>query len=380
VLFVQIQLHAGGSEKIVLELARHLDRSRFNIYSVSFSGGALEKSFSETCNGVFRIEKKNGFDPGALLKISRLIRENRIDVVNAHHYMPFFYSYPGAKMFHRRRLIYTEHSVPEVEGICSSMHRHLGNLMFHQTDAIVGVSEEIAERFKSAFPGHGGKTVTIPNGIDVKRFAACARRGRMRSEWGFLPEDFVIGCVANFRGVKNHLCLLRAFRLLSAAYSHLRLVLVGRGYPNDAENTEDQVKRYVRENHLDDRVLFTGYREDIPEILDSLNIFCLPSFSEGLPVSILEAMAARVPVVGSNVQGIREVLFPERTGLLFPPDDPDALARTMERLMKQSELRRDLSEHAFRYVCETHGLARWVATYEHLFERPLTKKGTPGWL
>ena len=366
-LFVMIDLAPGGSERVVLDLARNLDRALFNVYVAFFSGGALHSAFSEVCKQLFQVSKKHGFDPAAMLQISKIIHSNSVDVINAHHYMPFVYSYPGSKIFHKRRLIYTEHSVPEVEAIASNKHKHFCNVMFSNTDKVIGVSWEIADSFRKVFPIHSRKFANIANGIDIDRFATQVDRDEVRLQWGIRPEHFLIGTVANFRKVKNHNCLIRAFDKLSTIYPHTRLVLVGRGYPEDSENSEEEVRHLIEMYNLQDRVLLTGYREDIASILHMFDVFCLPSSSEGLPVSILEAMAARVPVVGSNVRGIKEVILPEETGLLFPSDDQSGLVQALERLIKDRGLGDRLRENAYVYISKTHGLGQWISAYERLF-------------
>jgi glycosyltransferase involved in cell wall biosynthesis len=368
ILFVLIQLAVGGSERVVLELTKHLDRSLFNVFVAFFSDGALRKSFNEACQEIFHIPKKKRFDLNAMLQISRIIRDRHIDVINAHHYMPFVYSYLGSKVMNKKRLIYTEHSVPEVEAMLASKHKHFCNLMLRKTDAVVGVSSEIEESLRKAFPIHTRKIKSIINGLDVDRFNAPINRNKVRLGWGILPEHFVIGNVANFRKVKNHACLIRAFGRLNAIYPNTRLVLVGRSYTGDGENSEEEVRHLIDGCNLQGRVILTGYQEDIPRILHMFDVFCLPSFSEGLPVSILEAMSSGVPVVGSDVGGIREVISDGKTGLLFPSNDDNTLAQTMEHLILRPDLRESISKNAFSYVSQNHGLKQWILIYQHLFQ------------
>lgn len=369
VLFVLPQLSAGGTERVVLDLARNLDGSSFSVYTAFFAAGALKGAFSEVCREIFHIPKKGGFDLQAMLKLSRIIHDNNIDVVNAHHFMPFVYSYPGSRIINRKALIYTEHSVAEVENI-DGRYKWLCSALLLNTYAVVGVSMGIAEAFRKRYPCHFRKVVSIPNGVDVKRFATHVNGDGARAEWGLLPEHFIIGTVGNFRNVKNHACLVRAFHRLSIAYPQVRLVLVGRGFRNDEENSEEVVKRLIESLDLQDRVILTGYREDIPSLLKSFDVFCLPSFSEGLPVSILEAMAAGTPVSGSDVKGIREVISHNGTGLLFPSNDDGVLAGALEELMKDRALRESLSKAAFEFVSHTHGIGRWVCRYQQLFQGP----------
>lgn len=366
VLFVMLQLSMGGTERIVLELARNLNEDFFDVYVASFAGGTLESQLRQICKEIFLISKKAGFDLNAMMQLSGIIDRENIHVVNAHHYMPFFYSFLGARVFRNAKLIYTEHSVAEVDMI-SNWHMHIFNSLLYRTNTVVGVSNEVSEAFRKKFPRHSGKFMSIPNGVDIERFSSRVERLDIRAHWGFSPEDYVIGTVANFRYVKNHVCLVRAFQRLSTVNPNARLILVGKGYPGDLENSEEEVRRLVAFHELEDRVVFAGYQEDIPSILQCLDVFCLPSFSEGLPVSILEAMAAGVPVVGSDVRGIREVVSHNETGLLFPVNDHDALAQQFIQLQNDRELSRKIIRSAFDFVCRNHGIARWTDTYEQLF-------------
>jgi glycosyltransferase involved in cell wall biosynthesis len=365
-LFVLIQISTGGTEKIVLDLARKLDRGSFNLYVAFFAPGALEAAFKEVFTDLFCIHKKAGQDLGAMLQLYRIIREKHIHVINAHHYMPFFYSFLGSKILSNRRLIYTEHSAAEV-GLISGAHRYYCDLMLRRTDRVVGVSNQIAEAFRARFPSHSGKILSIQNGVDIEQFSQTGVRNQIRTEWGLLPDHFVIGTVANFRKVKNHACLIRGFHRLNTQFPQTRLVLVGRSYPGDPENSENDVRALVRAFGLERRVVFAGYRDDVPGLLKSFDVFCLPSFSEGLPVSALEAMAAGVPVVGSEVTGLTEIISPGVTGLLFPCDDSESLFRALEVLVNTPETSATIRERAYAYVCRNHAVRKWVDTYDRLF-------------
>ena len=129
----------------------------------------------------------------------------------------------------------------------------------------------------------------------------------------------------------------------------------------------DEVKDLIHRLRLDDKVVMAGYREDVRQVLSNFDVFCLPSFSEGLPMSVLEAMAANVAVVGSDVRGNREALSHGETGLLFPSNDDGALSRALDDLVTNGGLRTALREKAFTFVSSVHGVDRWVSSYEHLF-------------
>jgi len=366
-LFVLIKVNMGGAERIVLDLVQMIDRSKFNIYLAYFEEGILVEDFRRICKETFCITKRSGFDPYAMFRIASIINKYSIDVINAHHYLPFFYSYLGSRVLHNRKLIYTEHSVPEVMTILTSKHNKIFRYMLRNIDRVIGISKEIGETFKNAYPKYSEKIQIIVNGVDVDRFTTNFNREDLRLKWGILPEHFVIGTVANFRKVKNHACLIRAVHQLSVSYPQLRVLLVGQGFAGDSENSECDVIELINLYGLQQKVIMTGYQKDIPNVLKTFDVFCLPSFSEGLPVSVLEAMAARVPVVASNVRGIKEVVSLNKTGVLFPSDNDNELAKSIEGLMRDVSVRESISIHAYDYVRKEHGLKQWVKAYERLF-------------
>jgi L-malate glycosyltransferase len=367
VLFVVIGLGLGGSERIVLDLAQHIDKSRFNIYLAYLSAGALIAPFSHACVSLFPLQKGRGLDFRPVLELRHIIKKYKIDVINAHHYLPFLLSFLANNMLLNNRLLfYTEHSVAEVDGL-SPRHAFSCRVAFFRTNGIIGVSEEITLLFRKKYPIHSARMICIPNAVDVSRFSIAAHRNNIRSDLGILSSHFVIGTVANFRKVKNHACLIKAFHRIAEAYPETRLLFVGRGFANAPEDSEKEIKRLIKLLGLTARVIFAGYRNDVSSLLKAMDIFCLPSLAEGLPVSVLEAMASGVPVVGSDVSGIKEIVSSGETGLLFPSNDGGLLAKALEKLINDPDLRSTLAKKAFDFVRQEHGIDQWVDRYERLF-------------
>ena len=370
VMFVMLQLDAGGSERVVFELARHLDASKFEVYVAAFKGGVLAPSLRKICRKLFFVRKRSGFDPLAMLSLSQLIRDHQIDVVNAHHYMPFFYSFVGTKVLNRRKLFYTEHSLPEVEHVHAGIHGKIFYRMLFLTDGVVGISREMVDKFKQYYPRHFNRFHTILNGVQIRRFQRFDKglRDAFRNRLKLTKSNTVVGIIANFRKVKNHCCLVRAGAHLKESMPGLRFVFVGEGFSGDLENSESEVRALIKSLDMERRIHLVGYQENIPEMLSLFDIFCLPSFSEGLPVSLLEAMAAGVPVIGSRVNGITEVITDQETGLLFPSDDDTSLACQLKRLMESPELSKRLADKAFDFVKNRHSHHNWVRQYVELFQ------------
>jgi len=368
ILFVVLQLDAGGSERVVFELARSLDPTEFDVYVAAFKSGVLEPAFRKTCKEVFFIEKRLSFDPLAMLKLSKIIQRNRIDVVNAHHYLPCFYSFLGASIFHRRKLIYTEHSVPEVVDVARSKHGSLFEVMLHRIDVVIGVSREITTEFKKSYSRHTDKFTTVLNGVDVEKFRGNGCREDVRSQFGFSPQHYVVGMVANFRKVKNHACLIRAVARLKKDCPQLRVLLVGTGFPGDTENSEGDIRNLTKEYGLAERVVFSGYQKDIPAMLSAFDVFCLPSFSEGLPVSVLEAMSSGLVVIGSRVSGISEVIEHGKTGYLFSSNDDEALSGLIAMIIKNKHMNNLIRLNAEEKIKIYYSKDIWMKKMLNLFK------------
>lgn len=359
-MFVVLQLDAGGSERVVLDLATGLDQNLFEVYIAAFKGGVLEDDLRKKCKDIFFIQKKKGLDITAMYQVAKIVRDYRIDIVNAHHYMPCFYCFLATKILNQRRLIYTEHSVPEVDGIVSSFHGQILCWMLFRMNAVIGVSREITDKFKKHYPRHAEKFYAILNGVDMAKFRVKSNRDDVRKRWGLSKDHFVVGTVANFKKVKNHACLVRAAENLKDSYPHLRFLFVGTGFPGDPYNSEGEVRDLIRKFGLKERIILTGYQENIPDMLPAFDAFCLPSISEGMPVSLLEAMAAGVVVIGSRVRGIREVVTHRETGLLFSPNNDSDLASLIEEILKSQCFARELTDRALSYVKEIHNTDMWL--------------------
>ncbi len=364
VLFVLIGLGSGGSEKVVLDLVSDLDKDKFEVYVCAFEGGEFEEEFSKSCVGVFLINKRSGYDIFAMYQIFKIIKKYKIDVINAHHFSPLFFSFLGSKILSNKKLYYTEHSTPIIRTIHNSKYKIIFKLMKNRIDHIISVSNEINDLFVEKFNIKNG--LVILNSVDIHKFNK-QEHTLKREHFGFNDEHFIVGNVANFRSVKNHVCLIKAFSSIAGKYPQLRLLLVGSGYSGWTDDTEQEMFELVKSLGLENIVVFAGYQSDIPAILGMMDLFCLPSLSEGLPVSLLEAMAANLPVIGSNVSGIKEVIKNNSNGLLFSVESPEELASLIKRAIDSPELRLTLAESAFNYVRENHDYDQWILKHESLF-------------
>lgn len=375
-LFVLPQLERGGSETLVYNLATKIDRNRFHpsvAYLRSDGNRDFVREFQDNNVEVYSIPKKRNIDFVLMRKLSEIVEERKIRVINAHHFLSLVYSFYARKKNKQTGLVYTEHSKWEVDRIPIKW-RIMGNYLLNHIDAITAVTEEVADAIRKQFFLRSSKVLTIENGIDLDRFTHVHDRMLQRRNLGISGDSFVIGMIANFRKIKNHILLLKAFKALLAERSNLKLVLVGQGFKGDPEGSEDEINRFVKDNSMTDNVVFTGYRADIPELLAAMDVFCLTSLNEGLPISLIEAMAAGLPVVGTNVNGIRGLIKQGVNGFLVDPWDITGLENALRVLMGNDKIRRTLGENSRKMSEEFYSIQRCLSQYEDLFLR-LHRKG-----
>ena len=361
ILFILQTFRTGGSERVVIDLCRRLDRGRFNCFAAALIDGDLRETLEEMGIATLlpRMRSARQDALSVMRGISDFIGANAIRVVNAHHFTPFFYGFYGARR-HGSRIFYTAHSRREVE-LMGRPWRILGGALMRLADGAIGVSPDVSEAVRCRFHLPDEKVLTLTNAVDHSRFAVDVDARSKRRELGIAENDRVIGCVGNLRRDKNYPNLLKAFRLLGERVRGAKLVIAGEG------KRREDLEALIAGMGLEGRALLLGARDDVPEIMKIMDVYCLSSFREGLPLSLLEAMSAGLPVVGTDVPGIRDIIVDGRTGLLVPSDDPARLSDALFRVLSDSELARRLSERGSEYVLREHGCEKWVSEYEALF-------------
>jgi glycosyltransferase involved in cell wall biosynthesis len=339
-------LKRAGAENMVASLACRLDRGRFETLVVSLYGAfpnGLEPVLERGGIRVQHLGKRRGFDPRMYTRLAAVREEFQPHVVHTHSYV-LRYALP---VFARRgtAMVHTVHNLAEREAdwLGRAIHRYA----FRHGVIPVAIADEVARSVREVY---GVEPESIPNGIDTEAF----RRPEAR-----LPEEeVVIVSVARLDPQKNPLGLIEAFAAVAAGGTRCRLLMAGEGSLLEA----------ARERSAGLSVSFLGVRSDMPELLNACDMFALASDWEGRPLSVMEAMAAGLPVVATAVGGIPEIVEDGVTGLLVPPGDTKALAGALECLVRSPQRRRQLGE-AGRAASARFDSATMAAAYAALFER-----------
>ncbi len=319
-------LHVGGAEVLAARLARRLrDRYRFLFVCLDELGSLGEELRAEGFP-VHVLGRRPGLDWRLALRLAGLLRRQRVGVIHAHQYTPFFYAAAARVAGPRAPILFTEHGrhFPD----CPSRKRLAANrLLLGRGDRVVGVGRAVCEALVRNEGIPAARVGLVYNGIDLDRFASASPgRAAVRRELGLGAGDLVILQVARLDYLKDHATAVRTLRRVVRRRPEAHLVLVGEGPEGP------KIRELVAQAGLADRVHFLGLRHDIPRLLAAADLFLLTSVSEGIPLTLIEAMAAGLPVVATRVGGVGEVVEEGRTGLLAPAGDDDGLARHVLRL------------------------------------------------
>jgi glycosyltransferase involved in cell wall biosynthesis len=345
-------LGRGGAERLLVGTARLLDRSRFDVevaYLLPHKDAFVDE-LRDLDVPVHLLTAPRPWSVGWLTRLRHLVREREIDLVHTH--MPLTAAW--ARMALPRRsgpvFVHTEHNLWDRYRRAT---RWANARTWRRNAAVVAVSQGVADSIRR----DDVAVHVVPHGIHLDTFAAAPGTPAPHP----VP---VVGSVGNFTAKKDHATLLLAFAKVHATHPDARLVLVGIG------PLEDALRRQVDELDLSDAVTFLGRRDDVEAILPGFDVFVLSSRYEGLPIALLEAMAAGVPPVATRVGGIPEVLTHEEDGLLVPPGDPDALAQALSRVLGDGVLHARLA-HRARHRAHDFDLTTAVHRLERIYAEAL---------
>ncbi len=363
ILFMLPNFDTGGSEKLVLDIIRSLDRTRFSPVLVVFFTGMYEKEYLKLGLPFYVIHAGGIRNKLSIFSFIRsIMKRHSVQVVNTHHTSPLIQGFLPCRVFSGASLVHTEHSNLSMDEKIHARALFFERLFLRKADAAVGISKGVCDYFAKELSVPDGKLRHIPNGIDISRFEIKSfDRRAYRRVLGVRDTDALVGLFANFRPEKNHALLVKAVSVLkSSGRENVKLLLCGNG------PTFDEIAALAASLGIKDAVRFLGVRHDIPELMASIDLYCLPSRYEGLPFSALEAMAAGRPIVATDVPGTNEVVVNGRNGLLVRPDDPDALAKAIGRVQDDPRLGRRLAAEG-RETVMGYSFDSMISKYETLF-------------
>lgn len=347
----------GGPEKTILFSALEADRDRFNVtivYLKSEHDPEFDLDLRARNLGVdefYTIGERGKFDVRAIRRLIAICREKKIHVFHAHCYKSDLYGLI-ARRWHKMALMTTAHGPLATMRFFWASKNWRVRYLYDQIDLrilkyfdkVLMVSDTMREII-SKYGVDQRKLIWVRNAIDANHFRRSGQREpQFREQLGIPADATVIGAVGRLNGEKDYPNLLRAARILLDKRPGLHFIIVGKG------ELEQDLKTLASSLGLNGHVHFLGHTHDVRKVFEHIDLYVLSSTREGLPNTVLEAMAMEVPIVSTDVDGVKEAVTGDRDALLVPAQDSPALAAGIEKMLDDPELRHRLARSAHEKV------------------------------
>lgn len=355
-----LTLDIGGLERLVVDLAREQKQRGHDvrIYCLFHSGPAAAPA-AEAGIPIVEFHAQELSPPVKLISVCRALRLAKPDVVHSHNPGVHPYAAVAARLVRTPVVINTRHGIAAHFGTPYQESRF--KLVYRLTDRVVFVSTDTRDFYVNELGLYGSKSAVVVNGIRTSAF-----RSRPASPGRRKPR-IVFGTVGRLAPVKAHDVLLRAFQIVSRTLPDAELRITGGG------ETAPSIVTLIDQLGLQQRVRLDGPTSDVPRVLSGLDVFVISSNSEGLPLAVLEAMAAGLPIVSTRVGGIPEVAPEGSVAWYCPPGNPEQLAQAMLKAAASPNLH-SMGVTASEIASSRFDLSAMASQYERLYEDALEKR------
>lgn len=369
ILYIAISSQTGGVPRHILQALRHAKEYGYKVAVAAPADGDYYPWFRQQAAGMLRVCLKP-YSFRSLWKIRCYIKKNGIELVHSHgkgagmYARPLKLLCPGIKVVHTFHGVYIEEYSVLLRAIYCQIERRLRRW----TDHFICVSQserKEAMRLRFADPKH---TSVICNGVEPEHFqSVIINRDQYLKEFGFPQNAYIIGCVARLEQMKGHQYLLSAFAKLIKKHPQSRLLLVGDG--PERETIEAQ----IQEQNLGSFVYLTGFRHDVPQLLKLFDMFVSASLKEGMPYTLIEALAAGTPVTATDVIGNRDVIHGGKNGFLVCAENAEDLAEKLDYAVQNPELCRKYSVQGQKTVRALFTEQRFAGKLFEVYDRVIGK-------
>ena len=383
IAYVFTPIEFGGAERVNLSFLKHVNRSKFNILPVLLvrpweKDNQVVRELKEENYTVFEVPvakrpRSEGRDYFRILRSYRLlhaiVRTHGVHLIHTHGYFADIIGMPAAKRGDIPHLSTCHGFIENSANL--KMYNQLDRLVLRFADRIIAVSPGVRTELvkKGLSPS---RIVTIPNAVNGnasrERFVQQRREKRKLLKLG--NRDFVAGYAGRLSEEKGLLYLLQACSCLQQSALPLKVVLMGEG-PQRKE-----LEQFVRKQRLEECVIIAGFVKNIEDWLPALDVFVLPSLTEGTPMALLEAMAAGIPTVASAVGGVPSVIDSGRNGILVPPCSPEEIGKALQLLYSDEALGNKLAAAARQTVLAKYNMQDWLWKLEQEYVMVLNRKHT----
>lgn len=353
-------MERGGLERAVIDLIAAQREAGHECRLVClFDRGILADELSASGVSVQICDKRTGADFRALRRARDLLRGG--GVLHTHNAAAHYHAVLASAGLPLQRVVNTRHGMGESNP--RSRREWLYRRSMLRTDYAVAVCETARRHLQNNGVSPRSALLSIPNGIRTEGFRAAgdAARARLRDELALASGSRLIGTVGRLEPVKDQANLIRAFRQVRLSVPDAALVLVGDGA------LRRELEAVARDEGVADATRFLGDRSDVPQLLQGLDVFALSSLSEGYSIALLEACAAQLPIVATDVGGNSEIVRDRRNGMLVPARDADALAAALTELLSSPAYATTMGQAGRQWVTHEGSFRTMASRYEALY-------------
>ena len=358
VMHIVYALQPGGMEFGVIKVVNGLADSgiRSSICSTAPVRGPMKALVASGVN-VFELARREGNDPRLVWRLIRLLRRERPDIVHTHGWGTLVEGLVASRLAGIPVVVHGEHGTLQLK----RRQRWVQRASWSRTNQVLSVSARLAEQMASEVGYAADRIRTLRNGVDLSRFQAGGRQ-EARLALGLPADAVIVGTVGRLVPVKDQATLLEAAALLRREGTQVTVLLAGEGPLSGPLRQKAEALGISADVHL------LGHRPDVERVLSALDVFVLPSLSEGLSNTILEAMATGLPVVATLVGGADELVIDSVTGILVPPGAPAQLAAALAGILSDPEQRNRMGQAARRRAESEFSLPVVISRYQNLYE------------
>lgn len=358
-------LGLGGLENGLVNLISRLNPSEFEhvVFAIRRLGPNASRLPADRTR-VVCLGKKNTHSRFQVAALASAIREFQPNIVHSRNW-PAIEAVLAARWVGSCAIVHSEHGLESNASTTEPWRRRCyRRLAFQLADRVLTVSCQLRDFHAQRTGFSARKIAVIHNGVDSDQFFSdSATRDRVRKELGLSADDLCIGCVGNLFPIKDHRTLLKAVAEMAHRSTKWRLLMIGEG-PELA-----RLQQFVDAHPIwREQVSFLGASQRVPELLNAMDVYVLPSLSEGISNSLLEAMATGVPVIATATGGNPEVIVDGESGLLFPCQDHAKLAHHLLQLQAEQHLRIQLGRQAVRRVRQEFSIESMINSYTDLYK------------
>ncbi len=344
----------GGGERHLVDLSRALVDRGHEVYAASVPGSPLSKELSFVSEArTLALSRRNYVKN--LMALAEFIRKHEIEIVHAHAARDYHVAAQAARLATRSQVVLTRHALFPLGRV--------NKFLLKNTSRVIAVSQAVAESLRSNGVIEPSKITVIHNGIDIDRFTQPITDNNTR--------PIVVGTVGHLAPIKGHDVFVRAAKLISERHQDARFVIIGED-KSPQRSHRKLLEDLIHKLGLTENLTMPGWQDDIPRVLSSLTIFVSAARSEPFGLSIVEAMAAGLPIVATASEGAMEIIEDGVTGKLVPAEDPESLAKAINDLI-DDPLERSRLAHNAQVAAQRYSLARMTSDTEQVYREVLAR-------